>query len=1677
MDRPSDAMHAARAGRSIRRSLFCLATLCAASSPAHATTVAAQWYSRVDRPGISKIDAEGAFGERTNPKTGSTSFSATDVQVDVNSGLKLSFGRVLLMNRQQLQTTSTQYFAHYSPNNPWGVDPSLTALGAHWELDVPYLSGVYDYRTGWISAGPNPAERCSAGLAPPTVMGIYPYYSQPFQPKSYWDGISVNIPGVGQEALLRIAPNAAKPADGRVQVAATASGARASCLATIKNGTGQGFRLVLPNGTTYYFDWMARRNLPPIMNGGSTMLSGNPFDRNTIAETTSPQVVLPLVRAYLYATRVEDRFGNWIEYDYDPANPLRLKAIRSNEAPPVSVTYGAQGHVSTVSHGGRTWQYQYAGDGHHLHKVIHPDGSFVEYTGFGGLSALYGEREDDVLLLQKFCTIRTATMSSDRVPEPGDTATITIRLPSGATGSFSFRELVHGTSRTPGGCHVERVYSQTPSGVSYYDVTTLDGAPMLNRVASLYKRQITGPGMPAAEWNYVYQPSWSYLSACPSPSSCTTTAKTLVTNPDGSTTRMTFGNDYASNEGELLSKETIWNGTVVAAERTTYLDSATNQAYPESFGVDPNEISNPLLGKYRPVLTVERSRDGDTFTSSVDQCGGAGVYCFDALARQTRVRRASSLGYSGTMVTDYHDDLSRWVLGQVRRRIDAVTGRVLEETTYNASSLPSATYKLGKLQQTLTYHPDGTLATLADGAGNVTSVSGWTRGIPRLISFADGTTQSATVDTNTGWITSITDENGYTTGYGYDAMGRLASITRATGDVLVDGTTGYFPSWAEYRALTDADWKPDGVSTGQWRKLEGTGNHITVTFYDAMWRPVLTHDYDQNNITGSLRSVRMEYDASGRKRFESYPSSAVVPGPTGIRTAYDALDRVTRTEHDSELDVLATTTEYLSGLKVRVTNARGQQTTTQFMAWDQPSYDLPVLSVQPEGKVIEILRDPQLGWPLSMRQRSAVGGLSHTRTYVYDGHGQLCKTIEPETGATVMGYDAAGNPSWSAAGLDASSFASTTDCQHGAAYASGRVSTRSYDRRNRLLTLSFPDGRGNQVWTYAPDGKPASVTAYSGANGAHPVVTTYDYNRRRLLTRESLSQPNWYTWSIAYAYDAYGNLASQTYPTGLTVDYAPNPLGQATRAGSFATGAQYYPNGALRQFTYGNGIVHTMTQNVRQLPSRVTSNGATDYSYAYDANGNVTNIWDLARGDHYSRWMTYDNLDRLTSAGSASFGGDAWHRFTYDALDNLESWTLPGVKDYADYVYDARNRLTEIRNTPGAPLVGLSYDVQGNLSTRNGQAYEFDFGNRLRSVPGREWYRYDGLGRRVQTTSADGSKTTNWQYAQSGQMVFWSDFQAPGQSNQKTHENVYLAGSLVATIDHDWPSNAVLATRYQHTDALGSPVAVTDEAARVVDRNDHEPYGAVIGKPTFAGIGYTGHVMDGATGLTYMQQRYYDASIGRFLSVDPVAANAATGANFSRYWYGDNNPYKFTDPDGRQAQPTRPLASQPQHRIVTYMDMGITVYYDSKGTAVAVFDSRNDVTSKAKPGADGPYFSRNVTPSEGPHHNRARAYGPNDILTTDDVSRGRWLHGGGSRLANPLADRQGWAPTLGCTRLQNEDIQTLVDIVRAVKEADPGMIITYERLNYRELVLDGKLENNPAPIPMSRVPRPQLFGP
>ncbi|MCI1111014.1 hypothetical protein MOQ26_08190 [Stenotrophomonas maltophilia] len=113
------------------------------------------------------------------------------------------------------------------------------------------------------------------------------------------------------------------------------------------------------------------------------------------------------------------------------------------------------------------------------------------------------------------------------------------------------------------------------------------------------------------------------------------------------------------------------------------------------------------------------------------------------------------------------------------------------------------------------------------------------------------------------------------------------------------------------------------------------------------------------------------------------------------------------------------------------------------------------------------------------------------------------------------------------------------------------------------------------------------------------------------------------------------------------------------------------------------------------------------------------------------------------------------------------------------------------------------------------------------------------------------------------------------------------------------PAVAQEVVEYIHTDALGSPVAITDAGGNVIERTVYEPYGAVVNRPLKDGPGYTGHVTDSGTGLSYMQQRYMDPQLGRFLSADPVTAYQQPVSNFNSYVYALNNPYKFTDPDGR----------------------------------------------------------------------------------------------------------------------------------------------------------------------------------
>ena len=963
------------------------------------------------------------------------------------------------------------------------------------------------------------------------------------------------------------------------------------------------------------------------------------------------------------------------------------------------------------------------------------------------------------------------------------------------------------------------------------------------------------------------------------------------------------------------SGQSYSTGSTVSITATAFDSDGTIQRV--EFYVDGAKIGEDAASPYAQSWTSTQGNHSLT-AKAVDNAGAVSTSAsvdITVKTAPTLPEEPPPLPVNPTSRTDiitYEDNLSLWVIGQQKSSTNVETGLIESRTVYDpATALPIETYAFEKLQQRMTYDTTsavstaqrGTLKTVSDGrdAGTydtTVTLSNWKRGIPQTIQFADGTQKSAIVS-DLGLITSVTDEIGASTCYQYDAMGRLTQVNyplETTGACDMTGTS-WNQSGAYFRPLTATDWKPAGVSTGQWHRAEWQGGYRKVTYFDALWRPVLTNEYDDSNTASTLRAVSASYDADGRVTFQSYPSSQGVPPQQGITTRYDALGRVTQTEQTSELGTLVTKIAYLTDFRTQVTNPRGKVTTTGYMTYDQPATDWPVAITHPEGTYTDIERDT-FGKPKNLTRRDATGspGNWQRRYFAYNTYQELCSRTEVETGTTAMGYDAAGNLAWSASGqawAPGGPCAAATD----AAVAARRVD-RTYDPRNRLSTLTFPDGNGNQTWSYYSDGLPQQVTT----NNAGVVATnTYTYNSRRLLAGETLSQPNWYTWSLGYGYNANGHLSTLVQPGSESISFAPNALGQPTQAVSsyanYATGVSYYPNGAMQQFTYGNGLVHTLTQNARQLPSRSQDayNGVAvlDDGYDYDFNGNVAAISDALAGNRGNRTMTYDGLDRLTSTVSPMFGGTI--SYSYDALDNLQTLTALGRN--LRYCYDTGFRLSFVRSgstscSDGSATTSLTYDMQGNLRTKNAVTYTFDYGNRLRSASGQESYRYDAQGRRILAWAQNQGNILSF-YGQDGVLRYQHD-----ERKNRISNYVYLNGSLVSTRETDI-ATMVHTIKYQHTDALGTPVAVTDASRNVIERSEYEPYGKVLNRPIHGGPGYTGHVEDAATGLTYMQQRYYDPVVGRFLSVDPVAANPNTGASFNRYNYAANNPYRFKDPDGR----------------------------------------------------------------------------------------------------------------------------------------------------------------------------------
>src|SRR5262249_280120 len=116
-------------------------------------------------------------------------------------------------------------------------------------------------------------------------------------------------------------------------------------------------------------------------------------------------------------------------------------------------------------------------------------------------------------------------------------------------------------------------------------------------------------------------------------------------------------------------------------------------------------------------------------------------------------------------------------------------------------------------------------------------------------------------------------------------------------------------------------------------------------------------------------------------------------------------------------------------------------------------------------------------------------------------------------------------------------------------------------------------------------------------------------------------------------------------------------------------------------------------------------------------------------------------------------------------------------------------------------------------------------------------------------------------------------------------------------------------------DRLGSIRDLTDATGAIQDHLNYDSFGNVLSEssPAFGDrYRFTGREFDSATGLQYNRARYYDPSIGRWTSQDPVGFD---GNDVNLYRYVGNRPTTATDPTGHRLQIGQTTVATAENRL------------------------------------------------------------------------------------------------------------------------------------------------------------------
>ncbi len=622
-------------------------------------------------------------------------------------------------------------------------------------------------------------------------------------------------------------------------------------------------------------------------------------------------------------------------------------------------------------------------------------------------------------------------------------------------------------------------------------------------------------------------------------------------------------------------------------------------------------------------------------------------------------------------------------------------------------------------------------------------------------------------------------------------------------------------------------------------------------------------------------------DAAGGQRTPSSPRKASETDARGVVSTYgyDTAGRLVSVVQSG----ITTPTAY----SYDETNARTAQRDAagREVQWRYDAAGRPSSRILPDGASESFTYDAEG----RLTVYSTFGGQSITRSYDIAGRETsraIAATVNAPARTISWTYNADGQRATQTDVGSTSSQGATTytyDAQGRLAQLAGPQGTLgwTYDAADRITRRSTSEG--NTDYTYDGDGRLTRLVAPDGK------ATTYTYDTAgRLLRSEQVldvaAGVDLVTERRHDAQDRLVAIAHQRRQGGVSTLLAGQAIslsagGAVNRIDTFGAGAAFvaasggFSGNPVRAqiFGYDANARLTSERNYKgaQLAAFLGNPAATATEatgYVYDSVGNRTAKTVTTAAGTDSTSYSYDNNDRLTgetlTTATASVVATT---YTWDGNGNLASKSTPS--EYTGYVFDADNRLVEVRRGP----------TQGTATAVAS-------------------YGYDGDGQRIRKTTASGSTrylidpTTQWP-----QVVLESS---------GAQATAYVWGEVLrqqATGSAGTAATAPGLNLIPLPGHLNTTLAAIDAAGAVVETNEASAFGELVNPNPALRHQFTGEYWEAEAALTYLRSRWYVAPAARFANLDPWQGRRADPRSLNRYVYAHGNPVENIDPGGEMS--------------------------------------------------------------------------------------------------------------------------------------------------------------------------------